>query len=478
MQAILGSAQELDMPKKSKKHTESFLRAVILTGAPMIAVAMIIAAVISSSGDPVPLPPGPGPIEDPELKNHWPEAMAGFDHQKLAQDLIGFHGQLTPRVPPTESLMTSLLDCVFEVAASGDSGVRDIYEDVVKRDKWKGLTKEVRSWSPSDQSLTVDESLGAAVYLAGRSTGFDDIKPFLDYAQGLSQHSPESVITEAVVLIRSGLPNRALQLLDNESVKLYQASVPAAFAAQFYKASALGHTGDNLGAEVEYRAALELVKGSPLHQYEQAVARLALADSLLANVLDAPHNFETVNQILDDHESASNWLPSPHPLVARGNIVWARYYSTGHAYPHYDLDEARAKLVQATTQYRELDNRLGMAMCERYQGRIALGEGDWLDAALHYRKEAELQAPLVVLQAGALVNVCIALSNEALRVFKTDPVQAVSHMHDALEEAEKAVGLLIRVDSNKSTLKTARDYAAGCRAWLEENGPSEIGLLP
>ena len=115
-------------------------------------------------------------------------------------------------------------------------------------------------------------------------------------------------------------------------------------------------------------------------------------------------------------------------------------------------------------------------MCARYEGRIALGEGDYLAAAQHYRLESELQAPMVVFQAAAMINVAIALSNEALRVNEDDNTQSArNYMTEALDAAEEAVGLLVRDGSADKTLSMARQMADGCRAWLEVQEHAEAG---
>ena len=453
------------MPRPKKQQSQSMIKTVIATGAPVIALGMILAALIAVLAKSPPPPPPP-----------LPDPLTRLDHESLAEELIGFQGSLTPQTPPTKSRVVSVLDVCYERAIGGDQSLRDAYELLGKENSWNGLTREIRSWDPIKMELTVPETLGAAIYLSGMLRDFEAVEPFLDYGQTMSHRSPESIITEAIALIISGQPDQALNVLERESTELHHAGIAYAFATQYYTALAIGQTGDNEGAELGFRMSLQLVEDDLARIFEQTVARLAYADSLLANVDDNPENLELARVILETHEIASAKLPAPHALIARGELIWARFYSTGHKLPHYNLDQARIRLSRATTQYRQIGSKPGLAMCARYEGRIALGEGDYLAAAQHYRLESELQAPMVVFQAAAMINVAIALSNEALRVNEDDNTQSArNYMTEALDAAEEAVGLLVRDGSADKTLSMARQMADGCRAWLEVQEHAEAG---
>ncbi|XHC26753.1 MAG: hypothetical protein ACFHWZ_15450 [Phycisphaerales bacterium] len=429
----------------------------LLAGSPIfVAVAIVVAAMITS-----------GAFNRPVVPHDQYALLNQLNLESEARDIIGFNRTAEPSEPDVVAVVTAVLEFARDNVQSRGQHYLELATGLASgafSNDWASLIESLNRENPATWGMSAEESLGAAYLLLNSGYQQDDILPFTAHARVLTRDSSDAIVLEASVLIGTGSPNKAIQLLDEHEANLYQATIGHSFASHFLRGQAFGSLSDDDASRKHYELAYQTVDGAPGQEHNVTVARLSLIDAYVA-AIQVPVAASRASELLIEHDAAVRRFPTPHPFKARGHAVWARYLSTGKNMEHYDTAAAAERAERAIDLYRQLGNESGLALCARLQGRISLGNGEFDKAVVYYELEAESWGPMRIYKAFAILNKGIALENLAFE--SVDRGKALEYMQMALDAAEQAIGILIGEQASPSSIERARMVAAARRDWIE-----------
>ena len=229
-------------------------------------------------------------------------------------------------------------------------------------------------------------------------------------------------------------------------------------------------TGDYPAAREQFEAALRAIahasarlharERSALHrgisltyerqgEYDQALARLATAQSVLAEaVLPTPierarilHDIGWIRFRRGDLDEAEKNLLQALSLVENSTQydVIASIYNrlAGVYYQKDDWQQAGSYLSKSLELWEEIGNIVGAARAYNNRGLIAYQRGDWENALENYKKNLELQTRIGDAEALALSYLNIAILHIDLGAY----AEAQANLSKSLEAAQKTSAL-------------------------------------